>query len=329
MAKHHLSFRALIRGAAIEGFTTLTGMPCKRISFTSIDRGKLWNELFTALDQNSYLVVASCKTNKDGLQARHAYAVLGIAEGDRKSVILINPWRKNNLTGALSYFNKQFTPGSDDRIRISFEQFFQNFSSIDVCLFNTRWHRKHFEFKLPLKADEKGEENLTVFDLVVPKAQRFEFSTFHKIEREKNIKYAFTYLLVVFKRYRDDSIEHVSTSDRMDNKEINHHSVILKPGKYLLAILSFNLWGETSRCKSLFFSFNPFVTRNFFFLAGKESPTMRMTINSIKRFSVTALRPNFHLLGDLLIAMALKTERTTYVITHTLFRIFKKNVSHL
>lgn len=230
-------------------------MPCKRVEIKSISSNDLWNQLEKELKGQKYLVTASCDKECNGIHNHHSYSVLDVTQVPisgrmNKSVLLSNPWGNQELSGQLLMYNQAMHKQLNSQevqglFWLSFDQFAQCFAHMDVCLYNTRWHKKRFEFSLPFSP--KDEKNFTVFLLDVDKVDRYEFTTYHKVHRDMQLNYHVTYSLVVFKQWPDGSIQLVDASPAMYN-QINHYSCLLGPGKYLVVAIGFNHWGQTARC---------------------------------------------------------------------------------
>ena len=276
LAKHHTAYKALSAGTVLEGFSNLTGMPVRRKdilgggnSTTPADINALWRYIHLHLKVFRYLLSGSCSRDTYGLHANHAYSVLdalSTADG-QKALLLWNPWGRQELFGSLSQFNTLISKkySKDSKLApgafwIRFSDFCNNFTALDVAKVNTRWICQRFEFSLPFDlADER--RNFTVFSLDVPAGSsgkkgeetHFEFTLYQKVHRDVQFKFRLDLSLVIFRRdYKSEEapLQYVACS-RVFESKVASYGKRLPPGRYLVAVLGFNHWGATSRCKCL------------------------------------------------------------------------------
>src|SRR5699024_5292171 len=111
------------------------------------------------------------------------------------------------------------------------------------------WNCQRFEFSLPF--DLNDQKNFSIFSLECSKQTHFEFTIYQKVHRDVKFKYRLDLSLVIFRRLSDDSLQYESTSRVFENK-VSSFGKRLAPGRYVVAVLGFNHWGQTSRCKMQF-----------------------------------------------------------------------------
>ncbi|KAH9403358.1 Calpain-15 [Tyrophagus putrescentiae] len=309
LAKHHTAYKALSAGTVLEGFSNLTGMPVRRKdilgggnSTTPADINALWRYIHLHLKVFRYLLSGSCSRDTYGLHANHAYSVLdalSTADG-QKALLLWNPWGRQELFGSLSQFNTLISKkySKDSKLApgafwIRFSDFCNNFTALDVAKVNTRWICQRFEFSLPFDlADER--RNFTVFSLDVPAGSsgkkgeetHFEFTLYQKVHRDVQFKFRLDLSLVIFRRdYKSEEapLQYVACS-RVFESKVASYGKRLPPGRYLVAVLGFNHWGATSRLR--------------------DAPRLVIAFHGSRSYQVTALSADTHLLGDMLIELA-------------------------
>lgn len=311
LAKHHSCYKALSAGTVLEGFSNITGMPCKRKQIIAKDSKQLallWKRIYFNLKNLKYMVSASCAKNTSGLHANHAYSVLDVVNTtDHKALLLWNPWGKQELYGSFGQANqmlsKKFagTKLSPGMFWIRFSDFVNCFDYLDVCKINPKWSCERFEFSLPF--DLNDQKNFTFFALECTKQTHFEFTIYQKVNREVKFKFRLDLSVVIFRRLKDDSLQYAGTSRVMENK-VASFGKQLGPGRYIVAVLGFNHWGETSRRKLLALcSFHYAIA---YVLAVKDAPKLTIAFHGSKPFAVGAFTGDMHLLGDMLVELALK-----------------------
>ncbi|KAJ6220366.1 hypothetical protein RDWZM_006178 [Blomia tropicalis] len=294
LAKHHSCYKALSAGTVLEGFSNLTGMPCKQIKI-QIRNSKQSNELFHKIQFNlktlRYMISASCGYATNGLHANHAYSILDVTVYDNERTLLLwNPWGKQQLTGKYEQINRTISTKEqsnrklcDGMFWIRFNDFTSCFDQIDICKFNTRWICERYEFSLPFQIDD--QRNFTIFTVECTKSMHIQFTIYQRLHRDIKFKYRLDINLIIFRRMKDNSLQYVAKSQVFDSKMASFGKNLL-PGRYVIGILGFNQWGSTSRLR--------------------EAPKLVIAVHGSKPYTFNALAGDIHLIGDMLIELALK-----------------------
>lgn len=261
LAKHHSCYKALSAGNVLEGFSNLTGMPVERVEIiakTPEQSKLLLNKLLINLKKLRYMISANCSKAAHGLDSEHAYAVLDIVNSSKhQAVLLWNPWGKQELTGAFKE-KHELLSASHSKIKLLpgifwlyFDDFLKCYDQLDICKLSTKWTCKRFQLTLPFSLTD--QKNFTIFALECTKETYFQFTIYQPINREVELSYQLDLSVVIFKRMRDGTLRYAGTS-RVLESNISSHGKRLRRGDYVVAVLGFNHWGQTSRSKYRIFA---------------------------------------------------------------------------
>ncbi|KAJ6220346.1 hypothetical protein RDWZM_006158 [Blomia tropicalis] len=289
-AKHHSCYKALAQGTVLEGFSSLTGMPVSRIIINTISPNQLWKQLNNYLSKYNMLA-ASCSKGVMGLKEDHAYSVLDImGSADVKALLLWNPWGKQDLFCRFNKANEwlkrklplfTMVPGMFWMRLIDFVQAFQY---VDVCKFNTDWYCKRYQFQLP--SNPRPKEQFTVFELQTDNEKtHFEFTIYQEVVRNVKLAAILELSVIIFKLNEDNIPRFLWLSDSIVTK-VRSVSKKLRRGRYLIVVVSFNQFGNSSRLK--------------------EAPELAIAFHGSNSFKVIPSNCDLNLLGDMIISMAVK-----------------------
>ncbi len=121
---------------------------------------------------------------------------------------------------------------------ICLEDFIKYFSSVTMCLVNTKFHKETISAKL-----NYDDFILDAFDLVVAKKKKFYISIFQVVEHRK--EYVRRDLIFFVLKIDNMAIYHIS--ELVFDRNLND-IVTLEAGRYLIVPMSFNHWGTHKKC---------------------------------------------------------------------------------
>lgn len=184
------SYAKLLAGRAVEGLAVLTGSPCSLIDIEDADtseaRNIIWASLLSMREAN-FVMGCSCGAGKrhvddaaykaKGLQPRHAYSLLDVAEyGGFRLVRLRNPWGtfvwngdwSDRWAGWTSHSRSILLPNGPEAgaFWMPFDQFLHHFDSVEVAKVRSGsgWKELRAAFTLH---PSWGQHHITAFRLHV------------------------------------------------------------------------------------------------------------------------------------------------------------------
>eukprot|EP00941_MAST-03F_sp_MAST-3F-sp1_P001880 g1880.t1 len=299
-AKIHGSYAALASGNISEGLALLSGCPTLTIELENkIDYELIWGKLLSFQEANFPMGASCCVTDSvsTGLQNRHAYALLSVVQKNinNKQIRLIqlrNPWGEqekiwkgdwspssklwtHHARQQVGYFVEQ-NDQNDGIFWMSFEDFLQHFSRIDLCKLRPDFNEvrlKMCQRHSIFFQDKKGNDleggnllNVSVVQITVLSSTSIDI-VFHQSIFARNVQFGMlsNVCLILLQVELDNKFSFIAAKWPKPSSSIVLECNLL-PGSYIVVPLILTNFGEKKFVLS-FHSFHPVLIENNFFQA--------------------------------------------------------------
>ncbi|KAL4452901.1 hypothetical protein ABPG74_002466 [Tetrahymena malaccensis] len=225
-AKIHGGYMYLDMGTMREALHDLTGAPCDNYFLENEKEDEIWTLITQGL-QKGYCITCGTKSisnkllpentrtqdhilNEMGLVSSHAYSLLGaytLEDAQKTKIIkLRNPWGKDKWKGRFSRKDDKFWESVDKQwkkkigyqkskddegiIFMHFDDFFQQFADLQVCMINDNYKYTSFKanqqtnkkYFYKIKISQSGEYFITVNQKVKNKKEQYMFAGANQTE---------------------------------------------------------------------------------------------------------------------------------------------------
>lgn len=263
-AKLHGSYKAIKVGWSIDALANLTGAPQKDYRMSELalmndeERGALWNYFRKCQEEKYLLSCSACNTakgNKDKelakLRPGHSYCLLQIvttSEGHRLAKFR-SPWNVVEWNGNWSNSSPLWTDaikaevgfqsGEDDTFWICFDDFADQFVSINVCFItdsSNQWCELREPLEFIFRKDRRGLESVPMYELEVTSDEPVElFASIHQADKRGVESSRYLDIgLCIMRRLDDGACEYLASTGNSITRQNQLSAASLPRGTYII-----------------------------------------------------------------------------------------------